>query len=106
MRRVMALEEMAVSYLVSRGYALEYARQRVGRRVHRLDVTDLVPLVVGKKPSPGDTQNLSHSPHYSTFLNLKSIGSRRDEIEQALAPCTPTDNDHGRRENTRLEDDA
>lgn len=57
LRRIAALEAMAVSYLVSRGYAPEHARQRVGRRVHRLDVADLVPLVVGSMSSPGDTEN-------------------------------------------------
>lgn len=56
LRRISALEAMAVSYLVSKGYSPEHAKHRVARRVHRLDVADLVPHVIGSMSSPSDTR--------------------------------------------------
>jgi hypothetical protein len=45
--RVTALEELAIRYLVSRGSSLVEAERSVRRRVRRLDVETLIPLVNG-----------------------------------------------------------
>jgi hypothetical protein len=45
--RVVALEKMAVRYLVSRGSSPAEAERMVRRRVRRLDVETLIPLVNG-----------------------------------------------------------
>ncbi len=57
-RRIVALETMAVSYLVSKGFAPKHAKLRVARRLHRPDVADLVPLVNG---SDTTTVTTTHS---------------------------------------------
>ncbi|MGO4657404.1 hypothetical protein AB4Z34_21820 [Ensifer sp. 2YAB10] len=44
-RRSDGLELMAINYLVSRGYDPRMAERQVRRRVRRLDVEDLVPMV-------------------------------------------------------------
>lgn len=45
--RVTALEKMAVRYLVSRGSSVVEAERMVRRRVRRIDVETLIPLVNG-----------------------------------------------------------
>jgi hypothetical protein len=45
--RITALEQMAVRYLVSRGSSLVEAERMVRRRVRRLDVDSLIPMVNG-----------------------------------------------------------
>ncbi|MDQ0318988.1 hypothetical protein QO002_001126 [Pararhizobium capsulatum DSM 1112] len=50
-RRSDGLELMAINYLVSRGYSLRMAERQVRRRVRRLDVQDVVPLVSGASQS-------------------------------------------------------
>ncbi|MEY9770119.1 hypothetical protein [Sinorhizobium fredii] len=46
-RRSDGLELMAINYLISRGYTPKMAERQVRRRVRRLDVEDLVPMVSG-----------------------------------------------------------
>jgi len=43
--RSQALERMAINYLVSRGFAYDEVKAVVGRRLGRLDVHELIPLV-------------------------------------------------------------
>ena len=52
--RVSGLEIMAVNWLSSTGYSREHAIRSVARRVHRLDVHKLIPVVSGK-PIPAAT---------------------------------------------------
>ena len=46
-RRASALELMAINYLVTRGYAHDQAERQVRRRVRRLGVEKLIPMVNG-----------------------------------------------------------
>lgn len=49
--RVSGIEILAANWLASHGSNREHAIRAVGRRVHRLDVKRLVPLVSGKDTS-------------------------------------------------------
>jgi hypothetical protein len=51
-RRASALEMMAINYLVTRGYAHDQAERQVRRRVRRLGVEKLIPMVNGSSFSP------------------------------------------------------
>lgn len=55
-RRSDGLELMAINLLVARGYQRTISERQVQRRVRRLDVDDLVPMVSGSvvrgEPSP------------------------------------------------------
>lgn len=46
-RRAGGFEVMAINYLISRGYAPAMATRQVRRRVRRLDIEHLIPLVSG-----------------------------------------------------------
>ncbi len=46
-RRSDGLEIMAINYLISRGYAPKMAERQVRRRVRRLEIEDIVPMVAG-----------------------------------------------------------
>lgn len=59
-RRSDGLELMAINYLVSRGYAPRMAERQVRRRVRRLDVDDLVPMVSGTSQPPAPSS--AHKP--------------------------------------------
>ncbi|TBA24691.1 hypothetical protein [Rhizobium ruizarguesonis] len=59
-RRSEGLELMAINYLASRGYDPKMAKRQVHRRVRRLDVEDLIPLV--SAASKLAVANFSHKP--------------------------------------------